>query len=100
MDTIAFIEVFLGRPRLSFVVGGIFIVLGFILLRKEELHRGSFVNVTGALWIFYGLYEYLLVTIFNVPPGSASFRCDMIIIFPLLGFTTLASVWHVYSGWR
>jgi hypothetical protein len=95
-----FIQVFLGRPWLAFGAAGVFLVLGCILLRKEELQNSFFVSTTGAVWILYGVYESMLVTLFDVSPGSADFRLDTILIYPLLGIMTLISLWFTCSGLR
>ncbi len=93
-----FVQVFLGRPWLAFGAAGVFFVLGCILLRKEALLNSFFVSTTGVVWILYGVYESMLVTLFDVPPGSDYFRLDTIIIYPLLGMMTLISLWFTCSG--
>lgn len=95
-----FIQVFLGRPWLAFVAAGTFLVLGCILLRKEEFQNSFFVSTTGAVWILFGVYESMLVSLFDVSPGSDYFRLDTIIIYPLLGVMTLISLWFTCSGLR
>ena len=95
-----FIQIFLGRPWLSFLAGGVFLALGCILLRKEEFQSSFFVSITGAVWILYGVYESMVVTLSNVSPGSDSFRLDTILIYPLLGVMTLLSLWFTCSGLR
>ena len=95
-----FIQIFLGRPWLSFLAAGVFLVLGCILLRKEEFQSSFFVSITGAVWILYGVYESMLVTLFGVSPGSGDFRLDTIILYPLLGIMTLISLWFTGSGLR
>ena len=94
------LTIFSGRPWLAFVVAGVLIVLGSILSRKDELNRGILVNLTGMMWFFYGLYESMVRTIFDLPPGLEYFRFDMLILFPVLGVTTLASLFFVWSGLR
>ena len=82
----------------SFVGAGIFSVLGFLLLRREESSGGVFVNLTAMVWLFYGVYEYLLKTTFGVTPGSSYFRCDAVVTFPVLAIMTLVSLIYIYTG--
>ena len=93
-----FIQVFLGRPWLAFGAAGVFLVLGCILLRREEPQNSFFVSTTGVAWILYGVYESMLVIMFNASPGSDDLRLDTIIIYPLLGMMTLISLWLTCSG--
>jgi hypothetical protein len=95
-----FIQVFLGRPWLAFTTAGVFLVLGCALLRREKFQSSFFVSTTGAVWILYGVYESMVVTLSNVSPGSGNFRLDTVIIYPLLGMMTLISLWFACSGLR
>lgn len=86
------IEPFVGRPWLAFSVAAIFVVLGLILWAKQELERGIFVNLTGVMWILYGLWE-------DFVGGGREFRFDILPIFFVLGIMSLVSLSLIRSGW-
>ncbi len=88
--------IFLGRPWLAFIVAGVFL----LLVCNKGLYRSGFVKMTGILWLFFGIYESMLMMTFNITPGSDYFRCDIILIYPILGIMTLLSLLFICLGWR
>jgi hypothetical protein len=58
------------------------------------------VLATGALWIGYGIYEYLM-QIRVLCSGKCNIRVDLLLIYPVLLALTLASLVRVTMAlWR
>lgn len=101
MDSLfCFIQLFLGRPWLSFITGAGFLLLGYLLIRRAAVQGGVYVGCTGAAWTFFGLYESMLMTMFRLTPGAGTFRFDAVFLSPFLGIMTLISLCLAGSGLR
>ena len=65
------------------IVGAIYIWMFYKLKTKSAI-------VTGALWVLYSIYEYLMYTRV-LCTGECNIRIDLLLIYPLLIVLSLAS---------
>ena len=85
MLTIAF-------PWIAFVVGGAFLAAW----RWRGARSAMF---AGALWLLYGVYEYLMH--FRVLcSGECNIRVDLLLLYPVLLVVSLAAVWNSVRATR
>ena len=67
------------------------VIFGLLVVACFRLTRSRLVLVTGALWILYGIYEYLM-QIRVLCSGECNIRVDLLLIYPILLVYTIASI--------
>ena len=76
------------------------VLFGLLVMACFKLTHSHLLPATGALWIGYGIYEYLM-QIRVLCSGECNIRVDLLLIYPVLLALTLASLVRVTMAlWR
>jgi hypothetical protein len=67
------------------------VVVGLLIVACFRLTHARLALVTGALWILYGVYEFLM-QIRVLCSGECNIRVDLLLIYPILLIYTIATM--------
>ncbi len=81
------LRIFFDFPYLAFILA---IILGYIFFKKKKIIFG----ITALLWLFFGIYEGLLVPLLICPPEDCinPIRIDLALVLPILLFCIIITV--------
>lgn len=76
--------VFAGYPWLVLIPIALFFFIGFAA-------KARFATITAILWLFYGVYEWLMYARI-LCSGDCDIRIDLLFIYPILLLASLATL--------
>ena len=79
-----FFAIFIAYPILVIVPA-----FGFLVF--DRLRPRRFIRTTAFIWLFYGLYEYLMKRRI-LCSGECNIRVDLLLIYPVLLVISIASI--------